>query len=210
MDDIQCFAYAEDALTCQSLRSLVAYQNLNSESGVLIRLREGFPANLQGSGTLKKRIPAILKMAEKGIPTLVLTDLDTFPCPSSLITDWFRKSPKEICAHPNMFFRVAVREIEAWIMADRHALADFLAIPSANFVRDPDRLVDPKTFLINVVRKKGRKAIHRHMLPAGNARIGVEYNTVLSRFISERWSPERAAGNSPSLQRALSALSKFH
>lgn len=78
----------------------------------------------QGYGYLKKNISGI-NHAAKGSPYLVLTDLDKNSCPLALIEEWLSQ-PK----HPNLIFRVAVIEVEAWLLAHREAFAQFLGIPA--------------------------------------------------------------------------------
>ena len=104
---------------------------------------------------------------------------------------------------------MAVREVEAWLLADREAFAQFMAIPQANFSGSPDEIPDPKLYLLNVIRRKGRKAWHREMLPRGHAHIGPGYNEALCQFIADVWNPERAARRSPSLKRAMNALRRM-
>ena len=58
-----------------------------------------------------------------------------------------------------MELRIAVRSIEAWLMADRGKMAQFLKIPAANFPQNPDTEKDPKRFLIDLIRRKCRGAI---------------------------------------------------
>ncbi|MDF2210039.1 hypothetical protein L1F28_15070 [Arthrospira platensis NCB002] len=41
---------------------------------------------------------------------LVLTDLDKSECPLAIINEWLKSQPK----HPNLLFRVAVKEVESW------------------------------------------------------------------------------------------------
>jgi hypothetical protein len=72
----------------------------------------------------------------------------------------------------------------------------------------PDQLDNPKDHLLNIIRRKGMKKIHREMLPKGSAHIGPRYNEVLCDFVESAWTPERAAEKSPSLDRALKALMK--
>lgn len=64
-----------------------------------------------GYGYLKKILPG-LNHAAKGVPYLVLTDLDDAECPLALISNWLSQ-PK----HPNLIFRVAIKEVEAWVLA---------------------------------------------------------------------------------------------
>ena len=60
----------------------------------------------------------------------VFTDLDDKPCATFLIEDWFEGPiadyPKRRAA--NLLFRIAVHEVESWIMADRESFAKFLGI----------------------------------------------------------------------------------
>ena len=70
-----------------------------------------------GYGYLKKTIRG-WNAAAKGKPFLLVTDLDSATCPNQLIEDWL-PVPK----HENLLFRVAVREIEAWLLADAKGLA---------------------------------------------------------------------------------------
>ncbi|MBX3177009.1 MAG: hypothetical protein KF886_06605 [Candidatus Hydrogenedentes bacterium] len=139
-----------------------------------------------------------------------MTDLDTWPCAPSLISSWFGSSPDGSPGLPKgLCFRIAVREIESWIMADRHAWAAYIEIAATNFPTRPDELPDPKQFLINVIRAKGKKKMHADMLPRGSGHVGPLYNDVLCRFIQSTWSANRASRFSPSLMRAINALHRI-
>jgi hypothetical protein len=50
---------------------------------------------------------------------------------------------------PQMCFRTGVKEVEAWLIADRERLADFLRIPVSNVPMAPDSIEDPKIALGN-------------------------------------------------------------
>ena len=156
---------------------------------------------------IKNKCASFLGMARGDIHTLSITDLDTGICAGELIRDWFGIPVREPISLPKeVVFRVAVREIESWIIADLAAWAQYIGIPLANFSTSPDTLPDPKQHLLNVLRNKGRRKLHREMLPSGTAHIGPRYNDVLCDFISTTWSAARAAANSPSLKRAIDAL----
>ena len=43
-----------------------------------------------------------------------------------------------------MIFRIAVREVESWIIADKEGIAEFLNVAVANFTDLPDNISDPK------------------------------------------------------------------
>jgi hypothetical protein len=209
MSEIYCFSFVEDEPSAEVLKKLVEFQNAQAESS-RIHFREGFPKVLGGYGQIKKRAQALLQMARSEIYTLVLTDLDQGDCAPTLIRTWFSIAPKQPVGLPHhLFFRVAVREIEAWIMADRNELAQFLSIPVANFPKAPDDLQDPKRELLGIIRRKGHRAWHREMLPRGTANVGPRYNEKICEFIVERWKLERAVPNSPSLCRATQALSRL-
>ncbi len=70
-----------------------------------------------GFGYLKRTISG-WNAAAVGTPFLVLTDLDEAACPASLLRSWLPTPP-----HPNLIFRVAVREVESWLLADSDHLA---------------------------------------------------------------------------------------
>jgi hypothetical protein len=209
MSEVWCYAYAEDLPSCSVIRKLIAFQNARSKSGTQLRLMPGFPENKKGSGNLKKMIPAVRNMVRDGVVAIILTDLDTVECAPELIRNWFSARGGVSVVPKGLFFRVAVREVESWLIADRSVIARFLNIPISNFSEDPDLLDDPKAHLLGIINAKGTKKIHREMLPGRYSRVGPEYNNVLCNFVSRCWNPERAAKNSLSLSRALSALKEI-
>lgn len=209
MEEVYCYAYAEDELSCEIVRRLVEYQNSASETGIMLKLIQGFPDNKHGFTQIKSRMAAMVEMASKGIATLVLTDLDRGQCAPELIRIWTGLRGKRITLPPRLWFRVAVRETESWMLADRVALATYFGIAANNFDPNPDQLMDPKEYFLNVVEAKCRSKLLRQILPIGNANIGPSYNEIVCGFVRTKWDPERAAANSPSLQRALAAMKAF-
>ena len=208
MEDIYCYSYVEDAPSAAVAKKLVAQRN--SVLAHKLHFREGFPALTGGYSALEKKCPSFLLMANGGLYTFSITDLDTRTCAVDLIRDWFCIPTVQPVALPKeVVFRVAVREVEAWIMADREAWAKYIGIPAENFSNLPDTLPDPKRHLLNVIRRKGMKRVHKEMLPNGTAHIGPRYNEVLCNFVSAKWSPSRASCNSPSLKRAIDALHRL-
>ena len=209
MADIYCFSFVEDEPSAAVLRKLVESRNASSECSRIL-LREGFPKVVGGYGQIKKRVESLLQMARSEICTLVLADLDREECAPALIRKWFAVAPGQPIELPcRLSFRVAVREVEAWLLADRDALARFLEISVANIPRRPDDLNDPKRELLDIIRRKCRKSLRQDMLPSGTAHVGARYNRRLCKYVVDKWKPERAASNSPSLQRATEALSRF-
>src|SRR5688500_3382606 len=90
---------------------------LAAEAGLEIgqQLRRG------GFGYLKSRMGSFCDIA-KYQPVLLFTDLDRVKCPSTLIAKW----SGALTLPENFLFRVAVREIESWLLADHDAMRGLL------------------------------------------------------------------------------------
>jgi len=56
--------------------------------------------------------------AARGVPFVVLADLDQADCAPALVTEWLPHG-----AHDNLVLRFAVREVEAWVLADTKGLS---------------------------------------------------------------------------------------
>lgn len=203
---VYLYSYVEDPPAAAVAMKIVEYAN-EALSGNFAFV-DGFPSNQHGFGNIKKKMPALLQMARNGLHSFIITDLDTAECPPSLLRQWLREPTDSALELPDkLIFRVAVREIESWILADRTNLAKFLGISIANLANRPDELQDPKQHLLNALQRKGKKKWHKDMLPQGPvATIGPIYNEKLCQFVRNRWDPRRARANSPSLARALEAF----
>src|SRR5260370_38191900 len=67
-----------------------------------------------GKSYVRHRIRELNRVAHS-VPVFVMIDLDTpIPCPADVIRSWL---PNTFA--PKLLFRVAVMEIESWVMADR-------------------------------------------------------------------------------------------
>jgi hypothetical protein len=161
--------------------------------------------NQRGNDQIKQNISGF-NNAAKGMPYLVLTDLDNKDCPRVILSEWLTQ-PK----HPNLVFRIAVKEVEAWLLAHREAFAKFLGISVDNIPRDPDLIADPKQCLINLARRSRKRKLREAIVPEPNstAKIGKDYNGQLSEFVNKSWQVASAQTNSPSLKRAMNALINF-
>jgi len=142
--------------------------------------------------------------AAKREPWLVLVDLDRDECAPSLL----RSLPS--APVPRMALRIAVREIEAWLLADR-SIARALRVPANALPSFPDHVDAPKRRLVELVRAECKtKQIRDAILPAqAPARVGRGYNNFLAAFVRERWEPAAAAKRSDSLARALRAIERL-
>ncbi|MCA9038195.1 MAG: DUF4276 family protein [Planctomycetaceae bacterium] len=206
MQELNCFAYVEDEPSAALIRRLVRFHNSTGKAAARLVLNPGFPANMRGYGPIKAKMDAICKMAAANLCVMVLTDLDTVKCAPELIRNWTPLGQNVSTLSHRMWFRIAVREVESWLIADREALAAFLNVAPANLNATPDNLPDPKQHLLNTIRTKCRANKYREMLPTRHASIGVNYNPMLVEFIEKHWDPGRAVDNSDSLRRALNAL----
>jgi len=144
--------------------------------------------------------------AARGRPFIVLTDLDRYPCPQALILDWLK-----IPINPNLVLRVAVREIEAWLLADRENFARFLSIPQALVPGAPDTLADPKVALVGLARRSRLRDIRESIVPrlGSTAQQGPDYNGCLARFVNLKWDINHATARSPSLAKAVRKFQSF-
>ena len=159
----------------------------------------------QGKSHLERKTPEFNRAAS-GITVFMLTDLDSpRDCPPGLIRSWIKGS-----LNPKFFFRVAVMEVESWVMADRIGFAAFLSIPLHRIPLSTDDILNPKEFLISLARRSKRKTVREALVPTQGSTlsIGNQYNTLLSEFVREHWDLERAAAVSPSLKRTLDRLAQ--
>jgi hypothetical protein len=140
-------------------------------------------------------------------PWIVLVDLDAEDCVVVAKQNWLPVASDHMC------LRVAVRELESWLLADHERFSTYFAV-SANLIpTDPDLLDDPKLTLINILRKSRRFAVRADMVPdtkLGQS-IGPAYTARIMEFIESGagWRVEAAAERSPSLRRAITAIRAF-
>lgn len=141
-------------------------------------------------------------------PWVVLVDLDRdCDCVPLCLHQWLPRPSRHMC------FRVAVRAIEAWLLADRERMAHWLGIAEANFPNDPDSLDNPKQQLINLARRS-RRRIRNDLVPRdGSGRaVGPLYNARIVEFIENQhsgWRPDHALRHSDSLARCIKHLHRL-
>ena len=158
-----------------------------------------------GKPYLRQRI-ANYNHAARRSPWIVLVDLDhDAECAPPLCSAWL-PNPS-----PYMCFRVAVRQVESWLLADRERLAKFLAVSTAKIPYVPEAINNPKNTVIELARQSRRREIREDMVPRpGSARaVGPAYTARLIEFVigGERgWRPDVAARHSESLNRSLRCL----
>lgn len=208
----------EDELSDRVARRLIHHTRRNWTVGVRypLRLLAGGHSNTQniiekrglsGFGQIKVNLSAFNHAATHR-PYFVLTDLDIHsPCPGGIWENWLPGETR----NPNLLFRVAVREVEAWLLADRGNLAEFLEVPESLIPEDCEAISDPKVRIVNLARGSGSKEIVHALVPppGSSAEVGRSFDRMMIQFVKDYWDIENAAGRSQSLQRALNALRSF-
>ncbi len=198
MNSIYITLAVEDLLSEVVLRKIIEQVDTNFCVNVCL--------GRKGNGYLKKNINAFNYAAQK-IPYLVLTDQDSVcNCPPRIIDSWFKTK-----VSPNMIFRVAVMEVEAWVLAHREEFSNFLGIPTIRIPNDVDTIENPKEFLVNLARKSRIRRLRDDLVPrdGSTASIGPDYNNRLSGFINDIWDVKVAINHSDSLNRVFLKLQNF-
>ncbi|TVQ20126.1 MAG: hypothetical protein EA382_15525 [Spirochaetaceae bacterium] len=162
------------------------------------------PRFAAGSGQIEKKLVSF-NDAARHAPFVVILDLDERSCAPG-----YRDALLPRGAERYMILRIAVREVESWLLADRDGFARYLGVAVTVIPPEPDDLPDPKRSLFDLVRRSRRRSIRESILPIDRtARLGPDYNGALMGMVNEYWSRDRAVSNSPSLQRAVDALDRF-
>jgi hypothetical protein len=173
-----------------------------------VHAEPGAVYGMSGKQQLVRSLPGYNRAA-RFTPWLVLVDLDreadcappfkraTLPRPS-----------------PQMCFRIAVREVEAWLLADRARIARFLDVDDAMLSGRPEAEVDPKRVVINLGRRSRSRDIRHDLVPReGSGRSeGPAYASRMVEFVSDHrdgWRPTIAARSSPSLAGCLRCLRRL-
>ncbi len=188
---------SEGSLDEQVLRQLIAQSARRIIPGVCYGKR--------GRDDLRENLPRFNQAAQHH-PFIILADLENGACAPALLREWLPRG-----ANPKLAFRIAVRMVESWLLADCQAFAKFLGVSTALLPDAPDGESNPKARIIELARRSRLREIRQDLVPApqSTSRVGKNYVGQLSRFALEHWQSKRAAKNSPSLAKAIRALRKF-
>jgi hypothetical protein len=159
---------------------------------------------MAGRGNVQRNLAAYANLSLR-MPVIVCVDLDHDVCASALLSTW---RVAEL-AQRNLVVRVAVREIESWVLADRKRYASFVGGKSDSIPVAPDGIDDPKRFLLDFARQSASEELKRDLIPVNFSqypRIGRAYNLRMCKFVHDRWRPHVARTRSGSLDRALRAI----
>ncbi|WP_163014802.1 hypothetical protein [Pseudomonas viridiflava] len=184
----------EDELSeAVGLRLLSEWGLLDEMSPLLLRKN--------GSGYLRSRMDSWLQMAHQH-PVVIITDLDRVKCPSLMLSDWLAGKTRP----ENFLLRIAVREMESWVLADHVAVRKLIG-DKGKLPPLPDELPDPKSFLLTLAKSAPRSIKDELVRSSGSiSSQGIGYNRRLVELVNSDWSPERASERSPSLVRARRRL----
>ncbi len=160
----------------------------------------------QGKNFIDKRL-ANWNAAAAHAPWLVLRDLDADAvCAGDLAS---RLPPNKSGL---MCFRIAVREIESWLLADQQACVDALGFRVVDLATAFDTRKDAKGLLLTAARRSRLRDIREGLverLKSGTLVEGALYNTLLTNFMVEVWRPDVAEKNNDSLRKARQRLAEL-
>lgn len=167
-------------------------------------LAVGLVYGKEGYGYVKTRLRGF-NNAAKGVRYLVLADLDQFHCAATLWTEWVPGIPR----HSNLIFRVAVREVESWLLADIANLSRFFGAKQNKAIPNPDSISDPKSELLKLASRSSQRTMREAVTFRNRHGIlvqGPDYNGTLHTFVENAWDLEAATQRSESLRRAVNAV----
>lgn len=186
------FVVGEDELCCAIADALIAY------SGIATNIQQRIVAG--GAAPFKQRISAMNNVARNVMPVLMVADADQAPCVVTQRNAWL---PPNVSQRLSM--RLAVKEAEAWVLADHVGFSKFANISKDLFPAHPEAEPDPKQVLLGLVRKSKRRELRDEMLPGKGATspVGLGYNIHMTDFVKNHWNIGRAVDRAPSLARAI-------
>lgn len=122
---------------------------------------------LEGKDRLQQLIKGYNEAANYH-PWIAVVDLDnSHDCAPLLREEWLSQTA------PFMCFRIAVRSIETWLLADRERIATFLGISQALVPAEPEALSNPKQEMVSLARRSRRSAIYKDMVPRDGSGISI-------------------------------------
>ena len=153
----------------------------------------------RGKDSLDARLGGFNRAARHA-PWVVLRDLDTDAACAPTLARTLLPAPAR-----RMALCIAVREVEAWLLADRGGFARSFGVLQARVPMDPEGVENPKTEVVRLARGSRFREVRRDIVPPSNsgAAVGPGYTGRLIEFAASRWDPQAAARRSPSLHRTM-------
>jgi len=144
--------------------------------------------------------------AARFYPWVVLADLNSEEqCAPLLRESWLQKPA------PLMCFRVAVRELEAWLIADPERFSSFFKVPRRMIPSNCEAVANPKEALVDLARSSRSRRIREEMVPRPGSRrpVGPAYTSRLIEFVTDPrrgWRPDIASTQSESLRGTIDCI----
>jgi hypothetical protein len=161
----------------------------------------------KGKGFIDANVAKFNRAASRTDQWVVLRDLDhDAPCGGALA----RRLLKEPA--PEMRFRIVVREIESWILADIESLTKVFSLPTLPDIQGANIEQSPKLRLLKLFARSKSSTVKREMV-RGMEDTGLEagplYNPNLVSYVKDHWRIKVAAANSVSLRRAILRIAEL-
>ena len=179
----------------------IVLRHLVAEAGLAL----GTVYGKTGKSQLRDRIHDY-NNAARFTPWIVLVDLDREADSACLMRRSWLPEPA-----PNLMLRVAVRALEAWLLADGETISQYLGVLRNRVPHIPDNELDPKRSLVELARQSYKSQIRRDLVPRpGSGRaVGPAYSSRMAEFVESFWNPETAAQRSDSLRRCRLRLQEL-
>lgn len=168
-------------------------------------LNKGTTFGRKGISEVRRLAPGLARRAVgSGIPLLVLVDL------IGSEEDCIAHIPHGLAPHGGnqTLVRVAVKELESWLLADSDALRSFFAVGSAHVPDNPEAIPNPKQAFFEIARRARTRRIREGLIRERQGALtpGPDYLNLMEEFLSGHWSPSRARPQAPSLNRCMIRL----
>lgn len=184
----------EDALCCALGEKIVNVVLPNWELAAI-------SIDAKGVTKLFPRLSCFADQAQYVQPVFCIADTDK-NCPVDIVRRW-----RPVHASPDFVFRLAVTEVESWILADRTGFSSYFHTAANKIPAVLDELADPKSMVLTLVSRSKRRIFRDEVVSASDLnKRGSGYNVHLKNFIKNKWDANNAVEHSPSLLRAINNL----
>lgn len=153
-----------------------------------------------GKTRLDPKIPNYIRAARHGT-WVIFRDTDG-ECPVTLRERLLSGETPE----SSFALRLAHSMTEAWLMADRSGFATYFHVSPDSIPSDPDGEPHAKRTLLTICRKSRDRRIREGVVHDSD-HAGPEFVYFVNEFARTAWRVEAAMENSPSLRRAVQAIS---
>ncbi len=139
-------------------------------------------------------------------PWFILIDLDNIQsCAPVTVQEWLPSPNKLMC------FRIAVPQMEAWLLADREGIARYLNVSVDLLPIYPESIQNAKDEMLRLANQSRSREIREDMVYVEGVALkrGPAFTSRLRDFSLNYWNVEEASENSDSLSRCIKALKEL-